>query len=194
MPSFAVHVHQLTQPHISNGEHQPPLLTRLRNATTPGSDGGRAGGGDTGKPIPIDPTALDLFCKIETAARTEYRHYRGFVYVGRLENLLRDLTGTPWAEMPDDWEQYLSGKASEWVDEIMALLHPKKPRRKLHRPCPACGVKYHGKDREPALTVNCWDENEEMMHPSLWDASCVSCGAEWHGDNVQWLSRSLVAV
>jgi len=76
LPSFAVHVHQLTQPHISNGEHQPPLLTRLRNATTPGSDGGRAGGGDTGKPIPIDPTALDLFCKIETAARTEYRHYR----------------------------------------------------------------------------------------------------------------------
>ncbi|MET1087654.1 MAG: hypothetical protein ABWY04_11135 [Arthrobacter sp.] len=68
--SFAVHVHQLTQPHIAAGQPQAPLLTRLRNATTPGSDGGRAGARDAGKPIPIDPTALDLFCKIETSART----------------------------------------------------------------------------------------------------------------------------
>ena len=194
MSRFAVHVHQLTQPHISNGEYQPPLLARLRAASTPGNDGGRSDGGDTGRPIPIDSTAIELFCKIETAARTEYRHYRGCVYVGRLENLLHHLIAPPFVEMPDDWEEYLSWKASEWIDEILGLLHPKKPRRRLHRPCPACGVKYHGQDRKPALTVNCWDEHEEMLHPSRWDASCLACGAEWHGDEVQWLSRTLVAV
>lgn len=193
MSTFAVHVHQLTQKHLSQGECHQPLLTRLRNATTPGSDGGKAGG-DGGRPVPANLSAVDLFCKIEMAARNEYRHYRGFVYVGQMENLLRDLIGTPWTEMPEDWEQYLAGKASEWIDEILGLLHPAKPRRRLHRPCPACGVKYHGKDREPALTMNAWDEHEEMMHPSKWDASCVACGAEWHGDNVQWLSRALVTV
>lgn len=191
--SFAVHVHQLTQDHLTNGEYQAPLLTRLRNASTPGSDGGKAGG-DSGKPVPVNLSAVDLFCKIETAARNEYRLYRGFVYVGTLENLLRDLTGTPWTELPEDWDRYLTGISSEWIDEITALLHPKKPRRRLHRPCPACGVKYHGPDRLPALTMNCWDEHEDMMHPSKWDASCAACGAEWHGDNVQWLSHALVNV
>lgn len=193
MTSFAVHVHQLTQHHITAGQTQPPLLTRLRDATTPGSDGGKSGG-DGGNPVPVNLSAVDLFCKIEMKARTEYRHYRNIPYVGTLENLLRDFLGTPWLELPEDWDQYLAGIASEWIDEIDGLLHPKKPRRRLHRPCPACGVKYHGPDREPTLTVNAWDEDEELMHPSKWDAACGACGAEWHGDGVRWLSLTLVGV
>jgi len=193
MGRFAVHVHQLIATHISDGEIQPPLLTRLRNASTPGSDGGKAGG-DGGKPVPVNLSAVDLFCKIETRARNEWRLLRGFVYVGRLEHLLWDLISPPFEELPEDWDTYLYQEASAWIDEIKGLLHPTKPRRRLHRPCPACGVKYHGIDREPALTVNCWDANEDMLHPSLWDASCLACGAEWHGENVQWLARALVTV
>ena len=116
------------------------------------------------------------------------------MYIGPLENLLRDLTGTPWAVMPDDWDQYLTDVSSEWIDAITGLLHPAKPRRRLHRPCPACGVKYHGPDREPALTMNRWDQHEDMLPPGQWDASCLACGAEWHGDDVQWLSHALVNV
>jgi hypothetical protein len=193
MGLFAVHVHQLVSTHLTNGEVHPPLLTRLRNATTPGSDGGKAGG-DSGKPVPVNLSAVDLFCKIETEARNEWRLLRGFVYVGTLENLLWDMVSPPYAELPEDWDKYLHQEASRWIDEILALLHPAKPRRRLHRPCPACGVKYHGPDREPALTMNAWDEHEEMMHPSKWDASCLACGAEWHGDDVQWLSHALVNV
>lgn len=193
MTRLAVHIHQLTQPHLSNGEHQPPLLTRLRAATTPGNDGASAGG-DSGNPVPINLSAVDLLLKIEMEARDEYRHYRRLAYVGSLESLLRDLTGTPWTELPEDWEQYLTDKASGWIDAIMGLLYPKKPRRRLHQPCPACGVKYHGPDRLPSLTLNCWDEHEDMMPPAKWDASCEACGAEWHGDEVQWLSRTLVNV
>lgn len=193
MSRFAVHVHQLVSVHLANGQPSLPLLTRLRNATTPGTDGGKAGG-DAGKPVPVNLSAVDLFCKIETAARNEYRLYRGFVYVGTLENLLRDLISPPFTELPEDWDLYLYDVATGWIDEIQGLLHPAKPRRKLHKPCPACGVKYHGADRVPALTLNCWDENEDMMHPSRWDAACEACGAEWHGDEVQWLSRTLIAV
>lgn len=194
MQSFAVHVHTLTRTHISHGEHQQPLLTRLREAIAAGTNGGNPGGGEGGAFIPVNPAALDLFCKIETQARMEHRCYRGFVYVGPLENLLRDLIGTPFVEMPEDWNTYLTGKASEWVDDINGLLYPKKPRRRLHRPCPACGVKYQPGDGEPVLTVNCWDEDEVMVHPSKWDAACSGCGAEWHGDDVQWLAHTLVTV
>lgn len=38
MTSFTVHVHTLTQPHLTLTGQQLPLLTRLRSATTPGSD------------------------------------------------------------------------------------------------------------------------------------------------------------
>ncbi|KRE79960.1 hypothetical protein [Arthrobacter sp. Soil763] len=138
-------------------------------------------------------SAVDLFCKIEAAARTEWQLLRGFPYVGRLENLLRDLIGTPFVELPEDWDEYLHGLATGWIADITALLHPVKPRRRLHRPCPACGAKYHGDDRLPALTLNCWDADEEMMHPSRWDASCEACGAEWTGDDVQWLAAALSA-
>lgn len=193
MGRFAVHVHQLVSIHLSGGVPQLPLLTRLRQATTPGSDGGKSGN-DGGAPIPINPNAVDLFCKIETQARREWLHLRGFVYVGKLEHLLWDMVSPPYEELPEDWDEYLHMKASEWIDDIMGLLHPAKPRRKLHRPCPACGVKYYGTDREPALTVNCWDEREDLMHPSKWDAACGACGAEWHGDDVQWLARALVTV
>lgn len=106
--NFTVHVHTLTQPHLTHEGQQLPLLTRLRAATTPGSDGGKASGGDGGKPVPVNLNAVDLILKIETSARDEYRHYRGLAYVGSLENLLRDFTGTPWTELPEDWEQYLA--------------------------------------------------------------------------------------
>ncbi|TQJ60493.1 hypothetical protein FBY30_2761 [Arthrobacter sp. SLBN-83] len=194
MGRFAVHVHQLISTHRTGGELHPPLLTRLRDAAKPGNDGGKAGSSDSGKPIPIDATAIDLFCKIETRARKEWLHLRGFVYVGKLENLLWDLISPPFTELPEDWDLYLYDLATSWIDEILGLLNPTKPRRKLHSPCPACGVKYHGERRTPALTLNCWDENEDMVHPSKWDAACSACGAEWHGDEVQWLSRTLIAV
>lgn len=193
MSRFAVHVHQLTQPHLAAGQPQAPLLARLRAATTPGSDGGKAGA-DGGKPVPVNLTAVDLLCKIQAAARTEWQILRGFPYVGHLEDLLADLVRPPFVELPEDWDDYLHGKATGWIEEILALLHPVKPRRRLHRPCPACGAKYHGDDRLPALTVNCWDEDEAMMHPSRWDASCEACGVVWHGDDVQWLARALSAV
>jgi len=189
---FAVHVHQLVSYHLHNGQPSMPLLSRLRNASTPGSDGGRAGGAG-GKPVPLNLGAVDLFCKIEAAARTEWQLLRGFAYVGTLENLLWDLVSPPFTELPEDWDEYLHSLATTWITEILALLHPAKPRRRLHQPCPACGTKYHGDDREPALTVNCWDDQEDMLHPSLWDANCLACGAEWSGDTLRWLATALTA-
>lgn len=55
-------------------------------------------------------TAVDLFCTIETAARTEWQVLRRFLYVSCLENLLRDFISPPFVELPEDWDEYLHGR------------------------------------------------------------------------------------
>ena len=184
-------VHKLTSPHIHDGNIRPSLLDELRNRTAPGQDAGAGTGTDEPK-IPIAVGTVDLSMLIEKEARDELWAWKHFTIAGDLKYTIQafDKPVGPWAE---DWEKRFTSFANHWVRLINELLHPTKPRKKLMHPCPACGVKLHGDERKPSLTLNCWDEDEEMMHPSKWDASCEACGAAWVGDELNYLRASWAA-
>jgi len=191
--SLRDNVHQLVNEHMKMGPdgkaHMvPALLDELREAVTPGH-AGQAGGSDGGPPIPINPNAVDLLAKIENGAKGDYWEMLGVAWPGTLVDLLLQLpSGAPNAE----WEAYLEHVLLDWIDEIVALLWPVKPRRKLFgKTCPACGLSLHGDERAVCLTLGCWDSTGELARIGEWDIRCEGCEAAWSGDQVAWLLRAL---
>jgi len=192
MTNLRDHVHELTRPHLKtapDGElrHAPALLEELRNAVTPGQNG--YGGGKSGPPIPIDPSALDLLGAIEKEARKDYAEAVGRIWKGELVPLLQSYQDAP---ISPEWEAYLGRVTLGWVDQITALLWPVKPRRKLvGKTCPSCGWATYGEERATCLTLGCWDEQGDMRPIGTWDIECGHCEASWAGEQVTFLLRAL---
>lgn len=195
MTTLTQNVHELTRPHLPAGatlntEPVPALLDQLRKAVHAEATGRQSTSTD-GTPLPLSAGAIDLQQEITKQAAIDLAEMRGMRIAKpcRLEDIIQGLAPA----VDPDWHAYLERVTLEWVDGINNLVNPKKPRRKIHQPCPSCGVMFVGEERAPALTMNCWDAEEKMMHPSKWDAECAGCGATWVGDELEWLSLSIAA-
>ena len=178
--TLASHINDLTRPHIPpgsiGGERVPSLLDQLRAAVKPTHKPG--GDGSGGAPVPINPAAVDLLAHITKEARSELYEMRGISIASRaIEDIIQGLEPAK----DDEWDAYLERATLEWRDRIHSLLHPRKPRRKIFLPCPSCGEKFHGEEREVCVTVNCWGDDEAMLPQEEWDARCGNCEAEWAG-------------
>lgn len=180
-------IHQLTRDHYLNGQTRVSLLAELQGETMPGRNSSGGGNSDEIK-IPVAAGTIDLYRKIHKRAYDDLWKWRRMLCAGTLEDVIQCFEHTD-AEN----EGYFTDLLQSWVDEIENLLRPKKPRRKLHQPCPACNEKYYGPDRAPALSANCWDSKEQLLHPACWDVACAACGAEWKGDEVGFLRASFAA-
>ncbi len=187
-------IHRLTREHLrldheGNARKVPALLTELREAVTPGRNG--SGGGASGPPIPIDPSALDLIREIETDARRDYQEVTGELWRTSLEELLQHLAAM---DLDPAWDNYIAHEALGWIDAINAMLWPVKPRRKLvGKVCPSCGWATYGDERKTCLSLGCWDDEGNMKKIGDWDIECGSCEAGWMGDQVSWLLTALDA-
>lgn len=186
-------IQELTETHLKMGPagkpvQAPSLLSELRAAVKPGSDGG-SGGASSSAPIPINPDAVDLLREISEGAATDLWEMRGFAISKpcSIEQVIRGLDPA----IDFDWHAYLERVTLEWVDAINGMLRPTKPRRKLGVECPSCGQRFHGVERAVCLTADCWGPNEEILHPAAWHVQCEGCGAEWVGDDLKWLIAAL---
>ena len=183
--SLPVNVNRLTRPHLTYSHGKPvtipALLDQLDRAVTEQTTRGGEGAG--GAAIPIGTGALSLKQDIEREAREHQREMEGFTGYP-LTGILQS-----WAVLEGEWAAFLEHVTLDWCDRITAIVAPVKPPRRLHQPCPACGVMYGGDDMKPGLQVHCWDEDEGMLPPGDWTAECVHCGAAWKAEEMGWLVR-----
>lgn len=180
-------IHQLTNPHMAqqaDGSYglNPALLDQLNTACT--STLGANGSGSGGAGLLVNSKAIKLNNDINAKALFEHFEYAGEEYRGPLKNLLRTWpTATNNAIITR-----LEGITDNWVAEIQTLTTPRRPPWKPTLNCPSCGQRYHGPEREQCLTVEYWDHDKEAIaHPSQWTAACDGCGAQWAGDQLNWL-------
>lgn len=180
-------IHQLTSEHMTMADDgsfikAPPLLAELRAAS--GSSLGAQGAGSGGSGMIVNAKAVKLENEIKVRALAEHLQMTGNEYRGGLVDLLR-----AWATAAStEWQPYLEGIAQEWIGGIQALLVSKRPPWRPSIPCPACGQRFYGPEREPCLAVHYWDDEADgIAPPASWTAHCDGCGAEWNGDNLKWL-------
>ncbi len=181
------HIHQLIRPHATrrpDGQFikQPALLDQLAGAVKT-SSGGRRDSSET--PLPINAAAIDLWKNIDQTLRDEEQERAG------------TMRGTPggilqrWEnEQRDEWTGHLAHVTLDIIDQITQLIDPPPKRRKLRKPCPACGEEWDytaDGDREPCLTAGTHDEHGAMLKPADYDVSCSACGAEWRGQQLTWV-------
>lgn len=184
--SISDNVHVLTRPHWSLVDgalvEKPPLLAELRAACR--SNLGAVGGGSGGAGMIVNSLAVKIENKIKEDALNEHFEMTGTEYQGKLVELI-----TSWAAIQSaEWQDYLTKITLEWVDAIKEMLEAKRPPWRPSIPCPACGQRFHGAEREPCIGVHYWDDdNETIAPPATWTAECDGCGAEWNGDNLKWL-------
>jgi hypothetical protein len=181
------HIHILTSEHMTltdAGEYvkAAPLLAELRAAS--GSSLGAQGGGSGGGGLIVNSKAVKLENEIKAQVLSEHFEMTGHEYRGNFIELLR-----AWSvAASSEWRPYLEGITLEWIDKIRELLAAKRPPWRPSIPCPACGQRFHGAEREPCLAVYHWDNDADMMAPpAKWIAECEGCGAEWNGANLKWL-------
>ena len=191
--TLADNVHRLTSEHMTLVDGRPvkvpALLDRLEEGASPGSDGGRS----AGSPLPINVGAVDLMREIRAEALDAHWEMHATEYRGSLRGLLR-LWARPGTLQTAEWEAYLEHVTLDWVDRIEALLKPSKPPRRISLPCPACGEKFAGEERKPALHLHCWGDDEAMLPPGEWRAECVACGAGWDAkEQMAWLVRAVTS-
>lgn len=192
--SLRDNVHQLCRPHLKTGPDNKPhkvpaLLEDLRRAVTPGNS--MSGGGASGAPSPINVTALDLLCEIESESRKDYFEMTDAPWQSTLEELLQHVATL---DLTAEWDAYLARVTLEYVDKIDALLWPIKPRRKLVGiDCPSCGFATYGEDRKTCLSLGCWDAEGGARKIGDWDIECASCEAGWSGEQIGFLLKSLDA-
>lgn len=185
--TLADNVHILTSEHLTRDEvgayvKAAPLLAQLRAAVTSDFAVGRGGSGGAG--MILNSKADKLEKEIREAALFEHFEMAGSEYRGSLVALLRTW---PLINL-DAWQDYLEHVTLDWIDQIRELLESRRPPFRPSLPCPACGQRFHGAEREPCLEVHYWDHDaEKIAHPSQWTAKCAGCGAEWNGDNLKWL-------
>ncbi|NWL13299.1 hypothetical protein DM793_18705 [Paenarthrobacter nitroguajacolicus] len=180
-------IHQLTNEHMTHGDdggfHKaPPLLAELRAAC--GSNMGAQGGGSGGMGMIVNHKAVKLENDIKSKALAEHLAMTGNEYRGGLVDLLH-----AWSTAAStEWQPYLEGVTQTWINDIKEMLVSKRPPWRPSIPCPACGQRFYGPEREPCLAVHHWDEDaDEMAPPSQWTANCDGCKAEWSGDELKWL-------
>lgn len=180
-------IHQLTNEHMTQADDgsfikAPPLLAELRAAS--GSSLGAQGGGSGGMGMIVNAKAVKLENVIKVHALSEHLEMTGNEYRGGLVALLQ-----AWAvAASSEWQPYLERVTLEWIDGIRTLLVSKRPPWRPSIPCPSCGQRFYGPEREPCLAVHYWDdEADAVASPALWAAKCDGCGAEWNGDNLKWL-------
>lgn len=181
------HIHQLTAEHMTMntaGEFikSPPLLAQLRAAS--GSNFGSQGGGSGGGGLVVNSRAVKIENEIRAAALYEHFEMAGSEYRGSIVALIKT-----WPLINiDEWQDYLEHVTLDWIDSIRAMLESKRPPWRPSMPCPACGQRFYGPEREPCLAVHYWDNGAEAVAPpAFWIAKCDGCGAEWNGDNLKWL-------
>jgi len=187
MTSLRENVHQLTSEHMTMAQDgsfvkRPPLLAELRAAC--GSNMGAQGAGSGGAGMIVNHKAVKLENDIKEKALAEHFEMTGNEYRGGLVELLR-----AWAiAASTEWQVYLDSVTQEWIEGIQALLVSKRPPWRPSIPCPSCGQRFYGPEREPCLAVNYWDEEADAIAPpAQWTASCDGCQAEWNGDELKWL-------
>jgi hypothetical protein len=185
--SLADNIHQLTSEHLRRDDagayvKSPPLLAELRAAS--GSTLGAAGGGKGGAGMVVNSKAVELETAIKEQALAEHFEMTGTEYRGGLVNLIKS-----WAVITStEWIAYLERVTTDWVADIQAVLEAAHPPWRPSIPCPACGQRFHGPEREPCLAVTYWDADADTIAPpSAWSAACIGCGAQWTGDELRWL-------
>jgi len=147
------------------------------------------GGGASGPPIPIDPSAVDLLTEIHREARRDYHEITGSGWPGNVDSLLIHFAAM---NLTPEWDSYLTHVTTEWLDRITAMLWPVKPRRKLvGKVCPSCGQAVYGDERKTSLSLGCWDDDGNMRAIGTWDIECAACEASWAGEQVAYLLRAL---
>ena len=185
--SLKDNIHQLTNEHMTHADDgsfikAPPLLAELKAAVTSDFAVGRGGSGGGG--MIINSKADELERRIKQEALTNHFEMTGHEYRGTLVELLQ-----AWSiAAATEWQPYLEGIAQEWIDGIRELLVSKRPPWRPSIPCPACGQRFYGPEREPCLAVHYWDDEAEVIAPpQQWTAKCDGCKAEWNGDELKWL-------
>jgi hypothetical protein len=185
--SLGDHIHQLTSEHMTMADDgsfikAPPLLAELRAAVTSDFAVGRGGSGGAG--MILNSKATELEREIKEQMLNEHFEMTGNEYRGSILTLLR-----AWAVAASSvWQPYLERVTLDWIDGIRALLKSKRPPWRPSIPCPRCGQRFYGPEREPCLAVHCWDDEADgIAPPAKWTAECEGCGAEWNGDNLKWL-------
>lgn len=185
--SLKDNIHQLTNEHMTMADdgsfHQaPPLLAELRAAC--GSNMGAQGGGTGGAGMIVNHKAVKLENDIKAEALANQYEMTSLEYQGGLVELLR-----AWSiATATEWQPYLEGITTQWVTDIRELLVSKRPPWRPSIPCPACGQRFYGPERDQCLAIHYWDdETETVAPPQQWKANCDNCQAEWNGDELKWL-------
>ena len=188
--SLNVYVHELTREHLVQTpdgrlESVPALLDQLDAAAGETRAGSNGGGNGTPSPISLDVVSLQQDIEREAwASQAELIPS----FKGTLKQVIRS-----WAVEPinGEWHAYLEQETKQWCASIRAIVEPTKPPRKLHRPCPACGILYGGDEHKPGLLLHCWADDGALLPPGQWLAECLHCEAEWRADELGWLRRAL---
>jgi hypothetical protein len=184
--TLADNIHTLTSEHMTmtdTGEFTKvaPLLAQLRAACTSDFAVSRGGGGGGG--LVVNSKAVKVENEIREQALNEHFEMTGTEYRGGFVKLIRS-----WSALEGDWAAYIERVTLDWLDDIRTILEAKRPPWRPSLPCPACGQRFYGVEREPCLAVHYWDHDAEAIAPpSSWIAKCDGCGAEWNGDNLKWL-------
>lgn len=185
--SLKDNIHQLTNEHMTHADDgsfvkAPPLLAELKAAC--GSNLGAHGSGSGGIGMIVNHKAVKVENEIKEQALAEHFEMTGNEYRGGLIELLK-----AWAIAASDaWQPYLEGITAQWVTDIRELLVSKRPPWRPSIPCPSCGQRFYGPERDQCLSVYYWDDIEECVAPpSAWTASCDACKAEWKGEELKWL-------
>lgn len=185
--SLRDHIHILTSEHLTRDDagayvKAAPLLAQLRAAS--GSNFGAAGGGKGGGGMVVNSKAVELETKIKNDALSEQFEMTGAEYRGGLVALIQS-----WVALENpDWLTYLEHITSDWIDDIRAILESVRPPWRPSIPCPACGQRFYGPDRDNCLAVTYWDHDaERIAKEAAWSAECGGCGAVWVGDELKWL-------
>ncbi|OIH81946.1 hypothetical protein BLJ79_21550 [Arthrobacter sp. UCD-GKA] len=194
--TIAQYAHRLTRAHLSfmpdgRAGEVPSLLDELREAVTGSGDLDRTSS-STGKPLPLNSTALELLDSIGRMAGED--HYRRYDerFFGTLEGLLQKIAED---DHPAEFAAWFERIFMEWCQEIDAMVRPAKVRRLDNVECPSCGQKVYGDQRETCVAVDCYKPGggRELRPIGSWTASCRGCGAEWGADKMEWLVASLAA-
>lgn len=188
--SLRTNLHALTSDHLTDTPlgmaTAPPLILQLEAAIKPDKGGGKANGNSKGDLINL--TALSLWEEIAADIGIHTMEAGLPTSQSRIEML------KGWAAVEDDpdWGDFLMHVTTDWVDRIEALLSPLKPYHPA-RPCPACGIEFHGEDRTPPLNVHYLGPDGQPMHPHQWRMDCANCGATWSGDTLGAVAKAMSA-
>lgn len=191
--SLSDNVHRLVNPHLTMGADGKPyavpaLLDQLDRAITGDTHNGNSSGNDVS--LPISAGALALQQDIDRQACIMHAEIFGQVPHG-LKAMLR------WwdayvLDVTDEQFKALENTTKKWVEDILNLVNPTRPPRRLTLKCPACSTLYH--QGKPALQVHCYDPIDgHMTHIGTWTADCRACEAFWPPEQMPWLIRALTA-